>query len=599
MDTGRIRLCLLLVLTGLLGGLLPGAPAEAQPATRRPNVLLVLTDDQGWGDIHSHGNAQIDTPQMDRLAGDGARFERFLVSPLCAPTRAALLTGRDHIRTGVTWVTHRQEVMRSDEVTLAEILRDAGYATGCFGKWHNGPQFPHTPKGQGFDEFFGFLGGGLHMYFDAVLQHNGREVETRGFITDVITDAALEFIRRQRERPFFCYLPYNAPHSPFQVPDRYFDKYRARGLGDQDAAVYGMVENLDDNLGRLRQCLQELGLVESTIVVFLTDNGPNGRRFNGHMRGTKGSVHEGGVRVPCFVCWPGQIRAGLEIQPLAAHVDLLPTLADLCGVPLEASNLPLSGSSLKPLLLEQGGDWPERVLYTINSRDPAQMFPGALRTPQYRLVRDRRAWELYDMLADPEQSQDVADQHPELVRELSARYERWFAEASRRCQQRPPIPVGWAEADRVQIIAPEGNLVGDLAFSNGPGWTTDWMTGWDSTDESIWWDLDVTRPGIYRVQLEYACPESSVGTQLELSASGGSTLHAVIRRAFDTGLLLRPERTTDAPRWMREFVTSDVGQIQLPAGSVQLTLKATEMPGQSVCELRGLVLERVGDGEAR
>jgi arylsulfatase A len=284
-------------------------------------VLLVLTDDQGWGDVRSHGNDRIDTPVMDRIAAEGARFSRFFVSPLCAPTRAALLTGRDHLRTGATWVTHRREVLRAEEVTIAEVFSAAGYATGCFGKWHNGAQFPVNPAGQGFQEFFGFLGGGCHNYFDALLKHDEKTIQTKGYITDVLTDAAIRFIEKHQDRPFFCYVPYNACHSPFQVPDRYFDKYKNRGFNDKDAAVYGMVENIDDNLGRLLDKLDELDLDERTIVVFLTDNGPNGARFNDGMRGTKGSVHEGGVRVPCFIRWKAHITPRTKVEKIAAHID--------------------------------------------------------------------------------------------------------------------------------------------------------------------------------------------------------------------------------------------------------------------------------------
>ena len=305
---------------------------EPRPRASRPNVLLIMTDDQGWGDVRSHGNDKIDTPVQDAFAAQAARFERFYVSPVCAPTRASLLTGRYHLRTGTAWVTRGLETMRCEEVTLAEILKQAGYATGCFGKWHNGAHYPHHPNGQGFDEFFGFCAGNWNNYFDTHLEHNGKSVTTGGFITDVLTDAAMAFIEEHKDRPFFCYVPYNAPHGPFQVPDRYFEKYKKRGLDDKTAAVYGMVENVDDNLDRLLHKLDELKLTDNTIVLFLTDNGPNGKRYNGGMKGTKGSVDEGGVRVPLFIRWPGQINPGITVKPIAAHIDLLPTIVELCGV---------------------------------------------------------------------------------------------------------------------------------------------------------------------------------------------------------------------------------------------------------------------------
>ncbi|GAF95371.1 unnamed protein product, partial [marine sediment metagenome] len=226
----------------LVGGVMSEqAFGESRPRASRPNVLLIMTDDQGWGDVRSHGNDKIDTPVQDALAAQAARFGRFYVSPVCAPTRASLLTGRYHLRTGTAWVTRGLETMRSEEVTLAEILKQAGYATGCFGKWHNGAHYPHHPNGQGFDEFLGFCAGHWNNYFDTRLEYNSETVTTGGFITDVLTDAAMAFIEKHKDHPFFCYLPYNAPHGPFQVPDRYFDKYKKRGLDDKTAAVYGMV----------------------------------------------------------------------------------------------------------------------------------------------------------------------------------------------------------------------------------------------------------------------------------------------------------------------------------------------------------------------
>ncbi len=273
----------------------------------KPNIIMILTDDQGWGDIHSHGNKLLSTPWMDKLADSGARFDHFFVSPLCAPTRAALLTGRYYLRTGVHGVSNGKENLRSDEIIIAEVFAQNGYATGCFGKWHNGAHYPYDPNGKGFNEFPGFCAGHWGNYFDPVLQHKGNFIQTQGYITDITTDAALDFLDSNKNNPFFLYIPYNPPHSPFQVPDLYFDKYKAKGLNAKNACVYGMCENLDKNIGRILMHLDKHNLRENTIIVFITDNGPNGHRYNGGMRGIKGSCHEGGVRVPCFISWPWQI----------------------------------------------------------------------------------------------------------------------------------------------------------------------------------------------------------------------------------------------------------------------------------------------------
>jgi arylsulfatase A-like enzyme len=239
----------------------------------KPNVLLIITDDQGYGDFSIHGNPHLKTPNIDKLGNASVRFDRYFVNSFCAPTRAALLTGRWPLRTGTHGVTHNKEAMRPSEITIAEALKPAGYRTGLFGKWHNGEQFPYTPPGQGFDEFFGFHNGHWNNYFDAELLRGAKFEKTKGYISDVLTDEAMRFIEKNKSAPFFCYLSYNAPHSPFQVPDKYYDKFRAKGFDETVSSFYGMCENIDDNLGRLFAHLDKLKLTDNTIVVFMTDNG--------------------------------------------------------------------------------------------------------------------------------------------------------------------------------------------------------------------------------------------------------------------------------------------------------------------------------------
>ena len=285
---------------------LHASDAAGKRADGRPNILLVMTDDQGHGDFSFHGNAHLQTPHIDKLGESSVRFDRFYVNSFCAPTRAALLTGRWPLRTGCHGVTHNREAMRPSEVTMAEALRDGGYRSACIGKWHNGEQYPFTPQGQGFDESFGFNNGHWNNYFDPVLLRGAQPEQTKGYITDVLTDEAMKFITTNKARPFFCYLSYNAPHSPYQVPDKYFDKFKAKGFHDALASFYGMCENLDDNVGRLLAHLESERLANNTIVLFLTDNGGTAgvKTYNAGMRGGKTSVHEGGSRVPLFVRWP-------------------------------------------------------------------------------------------------------------------------------------------------------------------------------------------------------------------------------------------------------------------------------------------------------
>ncbi|MCB1123605.1 MAG: sulfatase-like hydrolase/transferase, partial [Verrucomicrobiae bacterium] len=296
-------------------------------AASRPNVLLILTDDQGYGDLSLHNNPHLKTPTMDRIGKEGVRLDRFYVSPVCAPTRASLLTGRYHPRTGVSGVTRRLEVLDPAEVTFADLLSAQGYATGCFGKWHNGSVYPETPNGQGFDEFLGFLGGVTSRYFDPELNHNGLPETPAGFITEILTEAAMDWMGEQieRDQPFFCYLPYNTPHTPALVPEAYWRPFEERGVGRWEAAIYGMVRVLDEQIGRLLAFLEEQGVADDTLVIFMSDNGPVTWRYNAGLRGKKGSVYEGGIRVPCFIRWPGKLTPGLIEEPLM-HVDLLPTL---------------------------------------------------------------------------------------------------------------------------------------------------------------------------------------------------------------------------------------------------------------------------------
>jgi arylsulfatase A-like enzyme len=559
------------------------AARQAERAGRRTNVLLILTDDQGYGDIHSHGNDVLDTPHMDALAASGARFDRFFVSPVCAPTRASLLTGRYHPRTGCFGVASGEETMRSDEVTIAEILQAAGYATACFGKWHNGAHYPHHPNGQGFEEYLGICCGHWNNYFDTEMEHNGEPTATKGYVNDVLTDAALAFIERHRERPWLAYLAYNTPHSPFQVPDRYFDKYKRRGLDDRLAAIYGMVESLDDCLGRLLARLDALRLADDTLVVFLTDNGPNGARANGGMRGQKGSVHEGGVRVPCFVRWPGRIAPGTVVKPIAAHIDLLPTLVELTGVPMLRTE-PLDGVSLVPLLTGKAAGWPDRQLFTFFGAS------GAVRTPQYRLTVEGRRVGLYDMLADPDERRDIAGEKPEVARELKAAFDAKRADVNRGLAGRLPIPVGHEQRKLVEMPAVEGTWTGGLQLG-GRHPNNNWLTAWTNLSATVTWDLDVVHAGPYEASVRTICPKEDVGSRLRLEA-GGQAAEAVLDAPCEPNFVPSPDRVPRDEVYERRWGVLTLGTLRLPKGRVRLTLRALTRPGQAVMDLKSLRLRR-------
>ncbi len=568
-----------------------------EPSRGRPNVLLIMTDDQGWGDIRSHGNEAIETPVADTLADEGARFERFFVSPVCAPTRASLLTGRYHLRTGTHGVTRGYETMRSEEVTVAEALKQAGYVTGCFGKWHNGAHYPHHPKGQGFDEFLGFCAGHWNNYFDTTLDRNGRPVETQGYITDVLTDAACQFIEANRRRPFFCYVPYNAPHGPFQVPDRYFDKYKARGLDDQLACIYGMCENLDDNVGRLLRRLDELKLRDNTIVLFLTDNGPNSNRFNGQMKGRKGSVDEGGVRVPLFVRWPGRIEPRTEIPQIAAHVDLFATILELCAVPMPAT-LGQDGISLAPLLKRQAQDWPDRMLFTFRSPGgkTANML-GAARTQRWRAVKGRRGWRLYDMAADPGQAHDLAGAEPEVLRSLRQAYEAKVQEVTQAGFDVIPTHVGYRHWPVVTLPGHEAFLEPGagkgISYVGASGWANDWITNWTDTGAYAWWPLKVVESGRFEVAVLYACAKAHLGTRLRVEVAGQAA-EAIVDHVHDPEPISSPDRVPRGEVYEKTWAPLAVGTVELNPAETRLIVRVLEIPSGQACDIKAVRLRLLG-----
>lgn len=586
-------------------------PLSGTRAAPKPNILFILTDDQGYGDFSIHGNPHLQTPNIDKLGAGSVRFDRFFVNSFCSPTRAALLTGRWPLHTGVHGVTHNREAMRLSEVTLAEALHREGYRSACIGKWHNGEQFPYTPRGQGFDESFGFTNGHFNNYFDTTLLRGSKPEKTNGYITDVLTDEAMKFITRSKASPFFCYLAFNAPHSPFQVPDKYFDKFKAKGFEDNVAAFYGMCENLDDNVGRLLAHLESEGLASNTIVLFLTDNGGTAgvKIYNAGMRGGKTSVHEGGSRVPLFLRWPS---AGWEphlVKQIASHIDLYPTLLDLCGVQ-RPNGPPVDGVSLRPLLENARADsWPERILFTHNPIDETNKFPGAVRSQRYRLVREIKGpgggskakandasatgWQLYDMESDPGETQDIAAAHPDIVNQLSECYDAWFASISRDSLLRFPLPVGYAEHNPVELHAPQAFFDKPLHFACGPGFAHDWLTGWTDPKAKIWFDVDVVTPGDYDISLGFACPAADAGSKISLVVAG-QTLEATVPGAPAADIPL-PHRDAEghAKYRNREWGTLTLGKLALPKGRTTLTLEPRSMPGTQVLDLKHLTLQLV------
>jgi len=557
--------------------------------SNHPNVILIMTDDQGWGDLSIHGNDSIQTPNLDQLSKEGVSFDRFYVSPLCAPTRASLLTGRYHLRTGTSWVTHRKEVMRSSEVTIAESLKKAGYHTGIFGKWHNGEQYPNNPEGQGFDEFLGFTAGHWNNYHNPNLFHNDEVVKKEGYINDIFTDAAIDWMK-EKEEPFFCYIPYNTPHSPFQVPEKYFKKYKAMGLNDRNASVHGMCENIDDNVGKVLKMLDETNKAEQTIVIFLTDNGPNGRRYNGDMRGTKGSIHEGGMRVPLFMKWGNNFEAGKVIKPITSHMDLLPTILDLCNVPHDKT-VQLDGKSLVSLINEIP-KWPDRQFYHIQANGELTILNSSLRNEEHRFVLTRDSiMMLFDMQKDPGQKVNIIDQHPDLKQKYLADLKQWFADVTSEGISPPPIPVGYKANGLSHLPAPESKLLGTMKFKGKMGWANDYIINWTSVNDIASWDIEIDKAGDYDIAIEYACKESEIGSSFSISI-GDQKRNGKIEQAHYPEFYPSPDYVKRGEVYERDWKTLNIGAITLDKGLTQVKIQAIKIAANEVAELKGISLKR-------
>ena len=530
---------------------LVASPLLYQTAARRPpNVVLILTDDQGYGDFSFHGNPHVRTPNVDRLASQSAEFTRLTVSSVCAPTRASLLTGRYALRCGVHGVTQGRETMRRGEVTLGKALQGAGYRTALVGKWHLGENYPYVPHASGFDEFVGFRLGHWNRYFDSPTERNGTPARLSGYVSDALTDEALRFIGANRERPFFVYLAYNAPHSPYQVPDEYFNRFHGKGFDPELAAIYCMVENLDANIGRLMTRLDEWRLSNDTIVMFACDNGPQTDRYNNGFRARKGSVYEGGTRSPFLIRWPGKITAGRKVAAIAAHIDVVPTVLDLCGLKAPPGP-PVDGVSLLGVL--EGRAAAPRMIFSHadHQPDPLRPFPGAVREQKWKMVN---GGELYDLESDPGEQKNLAALHPDELKRLNAAYEKWFASVTQGFRPgHPPIPVGYREENPAVLSAPQARLEAGLAFHARNGFANDFIEGWDRPQARASWEIEVFGGGRYEVWVQYLCGKAPA----KVAASvGGESVEGEVQEATSLDPNVLPERSphsSAAPdmRWAR------------------------------------------------
>lgn len=576
--------------------------AQARGGDRQPNIIIVLADDQGWGDISLHGNPNIETPNIDRLARDGAHLENFYVCAVCSPTRAEFLTGRYHARMGVYSTSAGGERFDASERTIAEVFQRAGYQTACFGKWHSGMQYPYHPNARGFDDFYGFCSGHWGNYFDPMLEHNGGITQGNGFIVNDLFARAFKFIESYRDKPFFIYLALNTPHSPMQVPDGNWDRFKDKTIVPDPApenakkqklehtrAALAMVENIDQNMGNLNRFLKLNQLTDDTLVLFFSDNGPNGSRFNGGMRGRKGSTYEGGLRSPCVVRYPRQIKPGTKVERVAGAIDLLPTLAEFARIDWKSaakSGKPHDGVSLYSSLVNPSKDVldSDRILFS------SWKSKFSARTQKYRF---HHTGKLFDIENDRGENIDVAKDQPEVAARLGKALQQWRETLpALDTNKLRPFTLGYPEVKFTQIPArdatPGGNIKRSNRFPN-----CSYLLNWTDEKDEILWEVDVLGSGKHEVELYYACPKEDLGATIELSL-GDQTVSARITQAVDGPLIgAQNDRVVRSEGDVRRWKPMTLGTIELQPGRKTLRLRATDIPGSQVAEFRLLVFRNL------
>ena len=553
-----------------------------------PNILIILTDDQGWGDLSINGNTNLKTPNIDNIALNGASFERFYVSPVCSPTRAELLSGKFFVRSGVNGVTRGYERMNTDVKLISDFFKGKKYKTGAFGKWHNGSQPPYHPNNRGFDEFYGFTSGHWGNYFDPILEKNGKIIKTEGYINDVITNEAISFIEKSN-KPFLSFISYNTPHSPMQVPDKYFDgkdillrgRYSKRENIEKTKAAMGMIENIDENIGNVVRSLKEKGVYENTIIIFFSDNGPNGNRWNNDLKDRKGSTNEGGVRVPFFIQWPKNIKKGLKIKQISSVLDVFPTLLELTG---NESLNDLDGMSLKrfldsPSLLDD-----ERTIFSYwNNRISA-------RNNNYILDHENN---LYDLVKDFSQYNPIEkDNNPHYQKLLNDKNE-WLTKVvnpNKEKLTRRPFTINYNTAKYTHLPARDAEINGDLKRSSIHA-NCSFIENWKNTNDYIFWEIDVLEDGINNIELYYTLEKESVGTEIALEYEN-QIIKKTIDEFHDPSLVgFEEDKIKRIESYTKDFKKIKIGTMSFKKGLSKLKLKTTKKVGKKSIDFRLLILK--------
>lgn len=554
-------------------------------AINSQNIILILTDDQGFGDLSYTGNPYLNTSNIDNLARKGVFFDYFYVSPVCSPTRAELLTGKYHQRSNVISTSQGGERIDLNHTLFPEILKENGYKTALFGKWHSGQQPPYHPNSRGFDEFYGYCSGHLGSYFDSEIEHNGHLIKSDGYLTNDLIDKSLDFIKKNKNQPFFIFLSLNTPHSPMQVPDRWWDLFKDRSIKEakddielnHTRAAYAMIENIDWNIGRILDGLEHLQLNENTTIIFLGDNGPNGHRWNANLKGIKGSTDEGGVRSPLIIYNPNTPSA--RIKNVASSIDIAPTILNL--VQIDINKVEYDGIDLS-----QFWKHPERKF----NRNLIQYWNGntSIRSNQFRLSSDDK---LYNITIDPSQLEEI---HDSLVKNKMENFKRdWhtkFPNYDKLLEERP-LPI---IQTNIPIILParESKLEGDsLSLSNK--WPNDsFIDNWKLDEEFIYWPIEVYEDLIYEPMIYYTADESSLGTVITIEAHE-TGVQKIIDTPFNPVLRgMENDRVRREESYIKDFKQLVFPVLKLNKGFYNLKLKKKSFSTEGEINIKRIVLRK-------
>ena len=558
----------------------------------QPNIVVILADDQGWGDLSFNGNQIVSTPNIDRIAEEGVSFENFYVSPVSAPTRAEFLTGRYSFECGVTGVSEGEERLDLGIKTIADYFKDEGYKTGAFGKWHNGTQYPYHPNARGFDEFYGFCSGHWGNYWEPLLDHNGVIVKGEGFLPDDLTNKAISFIKDNQDSPFLLYLPLNTPHSPMQMPDDWWNKWDNRELTqfatekekedfNFSRAALALTENIDWNVGRVMETLELLGLNENTIVLYFSDNGPNSHRWNGGMKGIKGSTNEGGIRSPFFIRWSQKIGPNKIIKQLSNTTDILPTLLTLAASKKPKADI--DGIDLSSLILDEEKTI-ERSIVT------SWQNSISVRDNEFLLASDNA---LYNVRTDRSQfiKLDTNTYQYKKMKAIKGFYSERINTLKANGDNRPFL-IGHADELYSKLPARDAKAYGEIRRSNKfPN--SSYFTKWTTTSDSIVWNVEVCESGKFEAIVYYTCSERNIGSVVKLISSH-STIQKKLDVVNDVPMLGADlDRVPRQESYVKGFAPFSLGSIELKKGETEIVLKADIIANEEVMNMYMLVFKRI------